>query len=226
MKLNSQFHGPNAAYVLELYDRYRKDPQSVDEETRAFFDNWKPEEDSSDQGIKTTEIAKIVGVANLAQAIRERGHLQAQLDPLGTPPPGDPSLELSTHGLTEDDLRGLPASLIGGPLAEGAANALEAIESLRKVYSSRTGYDYDQSRNPEERKWLRNAAESGSLLWTTDTDLTCLVIERLTEVEAFERFLHRIFPGKTRFSLEGLDMMVPILDEVVASAAESASSKF
>lgn len=221
MKLNSQFHGPNAAYVLELYDRYRKDPQSVDEETRAFFDNWKPEEDSTARGVKTTEIAKIVGVANLAQAIRERGHLHAHLDPLGTPPPGDPSLELRTHGLTEDDLRRLPASLIGGPLAEGAASALEAIEALRAVYSTTTGYDYDHIQEPEERKWLRNAAESRQFAVDKDPISPVALLERLTQVEVFERFLHRFFPGKTRFSLEGLDLMVPILDEVIGSAAES-----
>ena len=221
MNLYAQFHGPNAAYVLELYDRYRKDPQSVDAETRAVFDRWTPELVSEDPAVQSTEISKIVGAANLAQAIRERGHLNAQLDPLGSKPPGDPSLELSTHGLTEDDLRSLPASLIGGPIAEGAASALEAIEALRTVYSARTGYDYDHIYEPEEREWLRHAAESRQFSVANDPISPVSLLERLTQVEVFERFLHRFFPGKTRFSLEGLDMMVPILDEVIGAGAES-----
>src|SRR5262245_192263 len=160
MNLYSQFHGPNAAYVLELYDRYRKDPQSVDAETRELFDHWKPEVQAAASDLKDIEIDKIVGAANLAQAIRERGHLNAQLDPLGSNPPGDPSLELAAHRITEEDLIRLPASLIGGALADGAANAMEAIAALRSVYSSRTGYDYDHIHDPEERNWLRQAAES------------------------------------------------------------------
>ncbi len=221
MNLYSQFHGPNAAYVLELYDRYRKDPQSVDAETRAFFDNWKPEEEPAGVKREGTDVGKIVGAVNLAQAIRERGHLSAQLDPLGSTPPGDPSLELAMHGLSEEDLRSLPASLIGGPIAEGAESALEAIQALRTVYSARTGYDYDHVHEPEERQWLRHAAESGRFNVASDPITPIALLERLTQVEVFERFLHRFFPGKTRFSLEGLDMTVPILDEVIGSAAES-----
>jgi 2-oxoglutarate dehydrogenase E1 component len=220
MNLYSQFHGPNAAYVLELYDRYRNDPQSVDAETREFFDHWKPELPTEESDIKGVEFGKIVGAVNLAQAIRERGHLSAQLDPLGSKPPGDPSLELAAHGITEDDLRRLPASLIGGPIAEGAANAMEAIAALRSVYSSRTGYDYDHIYDPEERNWLRQAAESRRFSVSNDPIAPVALLERLTQVEVFERFLHRFFPGKTRFSLEGLDMMVPVLDEVIGSAAE------
>ena len=218
----SQFHGPNAAYVRELYEKYLADPQSVDKATKELFEKIPapPEEPPALAVGGTSDLNKIVGTVNLAQAIREHGHLAAQLDPLGNPPKGDPALELETYGLTEQDLEALPASLVGGPIAEGAANALEAIRSLRKVYSSKTGYDYDHVRNPEERYWLRDAAESGRFTFAADPMDPVQLLKRLTEVETFERFLHRIFPGKTRFSLEGLDMMIPIMDEVVASAAE------
>ena len=109
-------------------------------------------------------MAAIVGAVNLAESLRKYGHLKAQLDPLGKRPfgpSGDPSLAPEAHGLTPDDLRRLPASLIGGPIAARAANAFEAIEALRKVYCSTTGYDYAHVFVPEEREWLRHAAESG-----------------------------------------------------------------
>jgi 2-oxoglutarate dehydrogenase E1 component len=220
MNLWNDFQGPNAAYVLELYDRYRQNPNSVDPVTKAYFDRWKPEVDGTSLA-PIPAVDKIVGAVNLTQAIREYGHLDAQLDPLGSKPPGDPSLGLQAHGLTEQDLSQLPASLIGGPIAERAANALEAIQALRKVYSSTTGYDYEHIHVPEKREWLRHAVESGRFRPPKDPIDPQALLKRLTQVEVFERFLHRIFPGKFRFSLEGLDMMVPILDEVIGEAAEA-----
>jgi len=226
MDLWQDFHGPNAGYIVELYERYRQNPDSVDAVTRAYFDQWTPELNgrSGADGVATIAqpaLEKVMGVVNLAQAIREYGHLDAQLDPLGSPPPGDPTLELFTHGLNEDDLRQLPASLVGGPVAEQAANALEAIQALRAVYSSTTGYDYDHLRDPEEREWLRQAAESRRFRPPNDPLDPLALLERLTEIETFELFLHRVFPAKTRFSIEGLDMMVPILDEIVGGAADT-----
>lgn len=222
MDLRKDFHGPNAAYVLELYDRYLKDPESVDPETREEFAQWKPADEAA-PAIAVSEIPpdRIAGAVNYAQAIREHGHLAALLDPLGTAPPGDPQLDPAAHGITEDDLRSLPASLVGGPIADGASNALEAIIALRSVYSSTTGYDYDHVRDPQERAWLRHAAEARPFSVAADPVDPVALLERLTQIESFERFLHRIFPGKTRFSVEGLDMMIPILDEVISSAAET-----
>src|SRR5687767_2440171 len=109
-----EFSGLNRGYVLELYERYRRDPASVDANTRALFEQWTPPADEADEpaiagaGIP---VQRIVGAVNLAQSIRRYGHLAAQLDPLGTQPPGDPSLAPETHGVTNDDLRHLPANL-------------------------------------------------------------------------------------------------------------------
>ncbi|MBI3950129.1 MAG: 2-oxoglutarate dehydrogenase E1 component [Acidobacteria bacterium] len=220
MDIWKEFHGANAGYVLELYDRYRQNPHSVDAATRALFDQWKPTVDGA-RPAPAVAIDKIVGAVNLAQAIRGYGHLAAQLDPLGEPPRSDPALELATHGLTEEDLRQLPASLVGGPIAAGASNVLEAIQALRAVYSSTTGYDFDSVHVPAERGWLRQAAESGRFRPPADPIDPVALLDRLTQVEVFERFLHRLFPGKSRFSIEGLDIIAPILDEVIGEAAEA-----
>jgi 2-oxoglutarate dehydrogenase E1 component len=210
------FAGLNRGYVLELYEKYRQDPASVDPETRAIFQQWSPPAESAavPDGVA---YEKIVGAARLAQSIRRYGHLAAKLDPLGLrAPSGDPSLLPETHNVTEADLRQLPTLI-----SERAANMGEAIAALRALYSSTTGYDYNSVFVPEERRWLRQAAEEGRFRAPADPISPVALLERLTQVEVFERFLQRAFPGKTRFSIEGLDMLVPILDEVIGEAAEA-----
>lgn len=231
------FHGPNAGYILELYERYQRDPNAVDSATRTFFQQWTPPApDSLPIGRPTNGAAlngitsptatpapdamlTIVGVANLAQSIREYGHLDANLDPLGSTPPGEPSLALDYHGLTEADLQHLPSTLVGGPVADRTTTAWEAITELRRLYSGlRTGYDFDHLRIPEVRAWLRDAVEADRYGPTAQPIDEARLLERLTQVEVFETFIQTNFPGKTRFSIEGLDMLVPILDEVIAGA--------
>src|SRR5699024_10189931 len=97
----------------------------------------------------------------LAAGIREYGHLAGQTDPLGGPPPGAPELELETYGLTDDDLKAMPPDVVGGPLADGVSSAHEAIQRLRKRYTSTLAFDYDHVQIAEERTWLHQAAETG-----------------------------------------------------------------
>ncbi|MCB9106031.1 MAG: 2-oxoglutarate dehydrogenase E1 component [Anaerolineales bacterium] len=225
MNLLHDFHGPNAGYILELYERYQQDPNSVDPETRAYFKEWTPTTNGAPAitaaAAPAVNTDKLVGAVNLAQAVREYGHLAAQLDPLGTPPPGDSALDEAYYDLTEDNLRQLPASLIGGPVAEDSDNALQAINQLRQIYSSTIGYDYDHMRQFEERSWLRQAAETSRFRPSPEQDNYGALLQQLTAVEVFERFLHRTFPGKTRFSIEGLDIMVPMLNEIIGRASHA-----
>jgi len=193
-----EFGGVNAGYVLELFERYKQKPQSVDPQTRKIFESWTPTADEAAGNAPAPtaglEVHKIVGAANLAECIRRYGHLAARLDPLGSEPVGDPSLSSAAHGITNADLKTLPASLVGGPVAESSTNAYEAIEKLRRIYCSTTGFDYAHIFVPEEREWLRHAAESGRFLPPMDSKSVEAVLDRLTQVEVFERFLHRTFP--------------------------------
>jgi 2-oxoglutarate dehydrogenase E1 component len=217
------FSGINSGYALELYERFRKDPSSVDPATRAIFEQWTPPADADQAGGAAADVPVRAAVAavNLAQSIRRYGHLAAQIDPLGSKPTGDPTLHPERHGLTEDDLRRIPATLVSSPLTGQASNMQELVAALRRVYCSTTGYDYAQIFVPEERQWLRHAAEDGRFRAPADPINPVALLDRLTQIEAFERFLHRTFPGKTRFSIEGLDMLVPILDEVIGEAGEA-----
>jgi 2-oxoglutarate dehydrogenase E1 component len=213
------FSGINAGYVLELYERFQADPMSVDAKTRELFARWNPTEPPTGESGPGPDVEVAVAAANLVESIRRYGHLAATLDPLGTKPQGDPSLAPQSHGITDDDLKALPASLVGGVAAETSGNAYEAIEKLRRIYCSSTGFDYAHVFVPEEREWLRSACESGRFLPPMDPENSEALLDRITQVDVFERFLQKTFPGKTRFSIEGLDMLVPMLDEIMLGAA-------
>ena len=222
------FYGPNAGYVVELYERYRQNPASVDPDTRAIFESWPPlsleTPSSSASAVRPTAqapvapVAKIVAASNLAHAIRSRGHLGAHLDPLGSEPLGDPALQIDYHGLSEADLAQLPPEVIGGHSAEGTGNALEALANLRAMYSGTISYELDQVKSPDERRWLRDAVGLSQYRLPEGREARYKLLQRLTQVEAFERFLHTAFPGQKRFSLEGNDVMVPMLDEIIHNA--------
>jgi len=213
MTLEEEFHGPNLGYVLDLYEHYQHDPAAVDAATRKFFEGRKPE------GLSDVDIQAVIGTINLAQAIRSHGYLAAQLDPLGGQPMDDPLLTLEFHHLREGDLVRLPASLVN--YSGEAENAGQAIKALRSIYSNTIGYDYGHIRNPEERDWLSQSAEAGHFRPPQQPINENELLERLTQVEAFELFLHRLYPGKTRFSIEGVDLLIPMLDEIIAAAAQA-----
>lgn len=246
-----KFYGPNAGYVLELYERYQQNPASVDAATRDLFTRWTPDmqEPPQDvaratrnarnahseenivppspaatavrQAVKTPQTAHIVAASALAHAIRERGHLGAQLDPLGSKPLGDPALRPETHGITDADLAQLPPDIIGGHAVEGANNALEAITALRAMYSGTISYEFDQVKSADERNWLRDAVGWKLYHRTPNQTEARKLLKRLTQVEVFERYLHQTFPGQKRFSIEGTDMLVPMLDEIITGAIDS-----
>jgi 2-oxoglutarate dehydrogenase E1 component len=231
-----RFHGPNAGYALELYERYRQDPGAVDAATRAFFEGANggangagmvpvaaAPDSFSVPGARSfsaeTEIARAVAAARLARGIREYGHLAADIDPLGATRPGDPMLDPATHGLTDDDLAALPASIVWRAVGADAGSCRDAIGRLRAIYSGTTGYDFDHVQDFGERAWLTERVEAGGLRAPLAPGARRALLERLTEVERFERFLHATFQGQTRFSIEGCDALVPMLDALIRLAA-------
>src|SRR5687768_14904273 len=114
----SDFQGLNRAYALDLYERFRQDPGSVDADTRSMFERMPPPPESLTAAAVDVPVDAIVGAANLAESIRRYGHLAAQLDPLGSAPSGDPLLDPAAHRLKQEDLERLPGSLVGGPACQ------------------------------------------------------------------------------------------------------------
>jgi 2-oxoglutarate dehydrogenase E1 component len=239
------FYGPNAGYVLELYERYQRDPASVDAETRAIFERMRPLPDGasngsangSSNGAMATapavpavqeaihDVVKVVLAARMARSIREFGHLAAKIDPLGSAPPGDPMLDPATHGLTEADLEALPAAIVWPNAGPEAGSCRDALEHLRAIYCGSIGYDFDHVHNYVERNWLHETVEAGAHWEQPDTDEQRDLLDRLSAVEGFEHYLHTTFPGQKRFSIEGLDMLVPMLDELIRAAAETGAKE-
>ena len=217
-------HGPNAAYARELYERWMEDPGSIDSDTSALFaTGYIPPADTVSQktSVETTNVETIMRAVHLARLIREHGHVEANLNPLHKPAKVDPQLTLGYHGLTEADLTSLPPSVVGGPAAAGTTNALDAMNRLRQVYCGTIGYEDDHVQSPDQRNWLRDAFESGRYLRAVTNEDRSWLLERITEVDTFEQFLHKTqpFQGEKRFSIEGVDMLVPVLQSIVQGAA-------
>lgn len=225
MDNNGLNFGLNLGYVMELYERYRQDPETVDIQTRKFFKTWTPPTtDAVSRQLHIFEdgsLEKFFHVSMLVEAIRSYGYLGAKLDPLRSEPPGDPRLDWSFHNLSKEDLVNLPASFTSITFEDNPPNAYEAIKRLEHIYFDAIGYDFGHISSPEERMWLQRATEDGVFRSPERYVDLLAILKRLTQIEVFEHFLHRIFPGKTRFSIEGLDLLIPMLDEIVREAAEA-----
>jgi 2-oxoglutarate dehydrogenase E1 component len=222
------FVGPNAGYVLDLYERFLRDPPSVDAGWQEFFRTFTPpapEAPAPGEGAAGGyDPDAVVAAHELAEAIRARGHTAARLSPIAPPADPDPSLRPESHGLSADRLAGLPASVVRGPAAQAAGSAAEGIARLRELYSGTIGYEFDHIQDPRERDWLRLRVESGSLSGPLPPEKRRALLARLSQVEGFERFLHKAFVNQKRFSVEGTDMLIPILDQVIEDAAADGAS--
>jgi 2-oxoglutarate dehydrogenase E1 component len=156
----------------------------------------------------------------LVKAYRTHGHLAARLDPLGSEPVGDPSLEAERlePKLTPELQRRIPADILRVHVpGETLADVLPA---LRETYCGTSAYEIEHISDHEQRVWLRAAIESGRYRQPLSAAERKRLLERLSEVEGFERYLRRAFLGQKQFSIEGLDVMVPMLDETIELAAE------
>ena len=205
-----EFYGPNAGYALELLER----DQAAVGDSRCQIGAQTPELRAS------AEVSAAAAAAALAQSIRLFGHRGAHLDPLGSEPPGDPQLDYGAHGLTEDDLARLPASVVGGAVGRAnLANAARGDPAAGADLLRHHRLRVRPRRGPGRARLAARSHRGGALPTAQRPVDERELLDRLTEVSAFERFLHRAYPGQTRFSIEGLGMLIPMLDELIADAA-------
>jgi 2-oxoglutarate dehydrogenase E1 component len=159
----------------------------------------------------------VQAATSLVKAHRMHGHLAARLDPLGSEPVGDPALEPATVGLDEELMRRIPASVLR--VAVPGETFADALPQLRQTYTGTIAYEIEHISDHEQRIWLRQAIESGTYRQPFEPEARRRLLERLSEVEALENYLHKAFLGKKQFSIEGLDSVVPMLDETIELAA-------
>ncbi len=164
------------------------------------------------------EMRHVAAAMALVKAFRTHGHLAARLDPLGSEPSGDPSLDPATVGLTPDIMARIPAEVLR--IKVPGRSLLEALPQLQAAYCGTIAYEIEHIASHEERVWLRERIESGSFRETLSAEVKLALFDRLIEVEAFEQVLQKSYLGQKRFSIEGLDMMVPMLDLWINQAAE------
>ena len=155
---------------------------------------------------------------SFVQAYRDHGHHLSQIDPLGYPPPGHPQLDPSFFGTSFEELQELPASLVlEGVVDESLAHALKRLQD---TYCGTIGYEFEHLEDPSVVRWLWNQVESGIHARPINERDQVRLLHRLTEVESLEQFIHKSYVGQKRFSIEGTDMMVPIMDLALEWAAE------
>jgi len=233
----------NAAYVEELYQRYLSSPASVSADWREFFGRFEldsggplPLEREFPTVAETAEVTvdaqaygtgqveprvePTTGVFALIHAYRELGHLIADLDPLGENQTSHPLLELSEFGFGTSDLD----RVFECPSFRGGKNVCrlgELVDLLRATYCRTIGVEYMFIQSKEQREWLQERIEPTlNRPALGDLDRKAL-LEQLVRTNGFEQFLHRKYVGAKRFSIEGADSLIPLLQNIVDESAEA-----
>jgi 2-oxoglutarate dehydrogenase E1 component len=158
----------------------------------------------------------VQAATSLLKGYRTHGHMAAHLDPLGSQPKGDPAIEPETLNLTPELMSRIPASIlrIGVP----GETLLEALPRMRDAYCGTMAYQFEHISSHQQRIWLREMIETGAHRKPLDDDEKRRLLDRLIDVFEFERFLEKAYLGQKMFSIEGLDAVVPMLDELVTLA--------
>src|SRR6266446_6056074 len=242
--------GANAGFIAELYARFLEDPNAVDESWRRFFSEMGEDATAALAELRTpvwsrprpSAIAeraatqKVDGEAlrragidsiralNLIRAYRVRGHLEADLDPLGLATRGPyPELDYHTYGFTEADLD--REIFIGNLLGRERASLREIVAILRATYCGTIGVEYMHIQVPAERAWIQEKFEKRSRP-ALAAQLRNQILETLTAAETFERFLDRRYTGTKRFGIEGAESLMPALEAILYRGCEFGIREF
>ena len=162
-------------------------------------------------------LSVVARASSFIQAYRDHGHQLSTIDPLGSEPPGHPQLDPSFFGTSLEELQELPASLVfedarDEPLAD-------VLERLQQAYCGTIGYEFEHLEDPSVVRWLWDQVESGTHTSPLEPGGRVRLLQRLTEVEGLEQFLHKSYLGQKRFSIEGSDVMIPMLDLALEESA-------
>ena len=243
--MNQDF-GVNQAFVEELFLRYQENPSTVGERWRTYFDGLQTQAGhgvapsgnghpvANGNGHVVAEIplhqklsmAPIGVDAELAQrvnqlihAYRLRGHLWAQLDPLGLVQLPPRELTPDRYGISDADLDArVPTGDLGGLGHDATVRTI--VERLEETYCRSIGVEFMHVEELQMRAWLRERMESSANRLDLDADEQLHILGRLIDAEIFEQFLHTNFTGAKRFSLEGGESLIPLLDLMLQRSGE------
>jgi 2-oxoglutarate dehydrogenase E1 component len=165
----------------------------------------------------------VQAATSLLKAYRTHGHLAANVNPLGGQPKGDPALEPENLNLTPELMARIPASILR--IGVEGENLLDALPRMRDAYCSTIAYQIEHLSSHQQRMWLREMIETGWHRAPLSADEKRSLLSRLLEVFQFERFLQKAYLGQKMFSIEGLDVTVPMLDEVATLARQNGAEE-
>jgi 2-oxoglutarate dehydrogenase E1 component len=229
--------GANAAYIEDLYEQYLVAPDSVGPKWKSYFDGIKGR-DTADvphsaviaaiaeagrqaaRGVATTAPAgdeRERSVGRLITAYRSRGHLGADIDPLGMlEKPDAPDLGLAFHRLSDNDLNDEFST--GGVAGQPRMKLRDLLARLKATYTGSIGAEFMHITDAEQRRWMYERLENAGGDYQRTDDDKHRILERLTAAEGLERYLHTKYVGQKRFSLEGGDSLIPMLDVMIRRA--------
>lgn len=213
----------DVAVINDLYEQYKKDPQSVDESWQNFFKGFDFNQSYNSNGHTTTAVTdaivrKEMEVVHLVRAYRARGHLLSNTNPIGGRKDRNPQLELADFNLSNADLDTVfeaGTEVFGRP-----ATLREIVNHLKNVYLGKIGFEYFYIRDRKAKSWLRDKIENEYPKFKLSTTEKLRILDKLKQAVLLEEFLHKKFLGKKRFSLEGGETTIPALDMAINYAAE------
>lgn len=231
---SSQLSGGNAAFIEELYEQFLLDPASVSSQWKTYFESFQGQGDvphsailasiqaqAKDAKYATASISvdeelarKQTSVGKLVTAFRSRGHLNAKLDPLTiTAPVVAPDLDYTYHGLSQADLQlEFPVVTFFGP---SKLKLADLLQRLQNTYSNHIGAEFMHISDVEQRQWIQHRLESVQSNLNASPTQSKHILERVTAAEGLERYLHTKYVGQKRFSLEGGESLIPLMDHLI-----------
>lgn len=218
--------GANLGYILDLYDLYLNDPASVPEDLQVLFSTIKNGEanittNTADGQQNTTKAdSTIKRVMRLIDNIRQYGHLLADIYPVNKPERENvPKLNIEDFNLDKETLESISAGIVSEHFKDIYDNAYEAIVRMEKRYKGPIAFEYTHINNNRERVWLKRRIETPYKATLNDNQKIEL-FKNLAHVEGFEKYLHKNFVGAKRFSIEGVDTLVPMLQQTLRLASD------
>jgi 2-oxoglutarate dehydrogenase E1 component len=209
------FHRANLDYIDQLYQQYLKDPQSLDETWRAYFAGF----DAAGGRAFTTGGAPItMGLHKLVHAYRDLGHFNAHLNPLGHDRPPHPLLDLSQFNITEADLDRFVGKADFCGSTDGSVRDL--LQKLKDTYCRTIGVEFVNISDKQQRQWLCDRMEPILNRPALTPEESRAILYQLVAAEEFEQWCHRKWPTTKRFSLEGSEALIPMLNMIVDDGAQ------
>lgn len=210
--------------IDELYESYRKDPNSVDEGWKKFFEGFEFAQTNYEEGGGVPEnFQKEFKVINLIEGYRSRGHLFTRTNPVRERRKYSPTLDIEKFGLEQADLE--KEFQAGSEIGLGTTTLKDIIEHLEAAYCESIGLEFHYIRDPERKKWFMNKLELDNRP-KFDNDQKKKIFRKLSEATLFEQFLQKKYVGQKRFSVEGGEALIPGLERMVRKGATHGVEEF